>query len=112
MLSGLDPPAAEITFFFASSMLRSPDARLRNDPHDVPARPAAVGECKQDDGCFGTGAHKICKRIAFRDGRIVACSSDDPPSRLGQFLLSRGKITKDQLRDALARQKSAARTWA
>jgi len=48
--------------------------------------------------------NKICKRIAFRDGRIVACSSDDPPSRLGQFLLSRGKITKDQLRGALARQ--------
>lgn len=48
--------------------------------------------------------NKICKRIAFRDGRIVACSSDDPPSRLGQFLLSRGKITKYQLRDALARQ--------
>jgi len=48
--------------------------------------------------------NKICKRITFRDGRIVACSSDDPPSRLGQFLLSRGKISKDQLRGALARQ--------
>jgi hypothetical protein len=47
---------------------------------------------------------KICKRITFREGRIVACSSDDPPSRLGQFLLSRGKITKEQLRGALARQ--------
>lgn len=47
---------------------------------------------------------QICKRIVFRDGRIAACSSDDPPSRLGQFLLSRGKITKDQLRDALSRQ--------
>lgn len=48
--------------------------------------------------------NKICKRIAFRAGRIVACSSDDPPSRLGQFLMSRGKITKEQLRAALARQ--------
>jgi hypothetical protein len=48
--------------------------------------------------------NKICKRITFRSGRIVACSSDDPPSRLGQFLMSRGKITKEQLRQALARQ--------
>ena len=48
--------------------------------------------------------NKICKRITFRAGRIVACSSDDPPSRLGQFLMSRGKITKEQLRQALARQ--------
>jgi hypothetical protein len=50
--------------------------------------------------------NKICKRISFRAGRIVACSSDDPPSRLGQFLLSRGKIDKDQLREALGRQES------
>jgi hypothetical protein len=50
--------------------------------------------------------NKICKRISFRTGRIVACSSDDPPSRLGQFLLSRGKVTKEQLREALARQES------
>ncbi len=48
--------------------------------------------------------NKICTRISFRNGRIVACSSDDPPSRLGQFLLSRGKITKEQLRQALSRQ--------
>lgn len=48
--------------------------------------------------------NKVCRRITFRDGRIVACSSDDPPSRLGQFLLSRGKISKETLRESLARQ--------
>ena len=48
--------------------------------------------------------NKICRRIAFREGQIVACSSDDPPALLGQFLLSRGKITGDNLRDALGRQ--------
>lgn len=48
--------------------------------------------------------NKICRRITFRDGKIVACSSDDPPALLGQFLLSRGKITRDNLREALARQ--------
>jgi hypothetical protein len=53
--------------------------------------------------------NQICKRISFREGRIVACSSDDPPSRLGQFLLSRGKITKEQLREALSRQETSSR---
>ncbi len=48
--------------------------------------------------------NKIAKRISFLDGRIVACSSDDPSSRLGQFLLSRGKISQVQLRQALAQQ--------
>ena len=48
--------------------------------------------------------HKISRRIEFRKGWIGACSSDDPPSMLGQFLLSRGKITEEALREALARQ--------
>jgi len=48
--------------------------------------------------------NRICRRIAFADGTIIACSSDDPPSRLGQFLLSRGKITPQILREALAKQ--------
>jgi hypothetical protein len=53
--------------------------------------------------------NQICKRISFRQGRIVACSSDDPPSRLGQFLLSRGKITKEQLREALTKQETSSK---
>lgn len=48
--------------------------------------------------------HKICRRIEFRKGWIGACSSDDPPSLLGQFLLSRGHIDEDCLREALSRQ--------
>lgn len=50
--------------------------------------------------------NKICKRIAFREGRIVACSSDDPPALLGQFLLSRGKIDRKTLHEALSRQET------
>ena len=53
--------------------------------------------------------NQICKRISFREGRIVACSSDDPPSRLGQFLLSRGKISKEQLREALTKQETSSK---
>jgi len=48
--------------------------------------------------------NKHVKRIHFRNGRLIGCSSEDPPSRLGQFLLSRGKITESQLGDGLARQ--------
>jgi hypothetical protein len=51
--------------------------------------------------------NKVCRRIEFRNGWICACSSDDPPSRLGQFLLARGKITRDRLSEALARQESS-----
>lgn len=54
--------------------------------------------------------NKISRRIAFREGRIVACSSDDPPALLGQFLLSRGKISRDNLREALARQAASGET--
>jgi uncharacterized protein DUF4388 len=55
-------------------------------------------------GVLEVERNKIAKRISFLDGRITACSSDDPSSRLGQFLLSRGKITQQQLRQALAHQ--------
>lgn len=48
--------------------------------------------------------NKVCRSIEFRNGLIGACSTDDPPARLGQFLLARGKITKDNLRAALSRQ--------
>lgn len=48
--------------------------------------------------------NKISKAIAFKDGLLVGCSSDDPPERLGHFLLSRGTITEEQLHEALERQ--------
>jgi hypothetical protein len=45
----------------------------------------------------------------FKDGQIYGCSSDDPPERLGHFLLSRGKITEDQLRIALMAQEGSGK---
>jgi hypothetical protein len=47
---------------------------------------------------------RTVKRIAFRDGEIVGCTSDDPSNLLGQYLLSRGKISEDILRSALRAQ--------
>jgi hypothetical protein len=44
---------------------------------------------------------RATKSVRVRDGLVVGCSSDDPPQRLGQFLLSRKKITEEQLRQAL-----------
>jgi len=58
-----------------------------------------------ETGVLELERHKVCKRIAFREGRIIGCSSDDPPSRIGQFLLARGKISRENLARALEIQK-------
>ena len=57
-----------------------------------------------ETGVFELERNKVCKRIAFRNGKIVGCTSDDPPSRIGQFLLARGKINKETLAQALRMQ--------
>jgi hypothetical protein len=57
-------------------------------------------------GILEVERNKIRKSIAFREGRIVACSSGDPSCRIGQFLLARGKISQDDLREALSRQET------
>ncbi len=48
----------------------------------------------------------VRKSIMFREGRVIACSSDDPTSLLGQFLLARGQITKEVLTAGLSRQEA------
>lgn len=52
--------------------------------------------------------NKVSRTIQLSRGRIVGCSSDDPPQRLGHYLLSRGKISEPQLREALAEQERSA----
>jgi hypothetical protein len=54
--------------------------------------------------------NKVNKRIAFREGRIVGCSSDDPAKLLGRFLISRGKIGARTLRLAMREQEATGRT--
>ncbi|MDX1388255.1 MAG: DUF4388 domain-containing protein [Acidobacteriota bacterium] len=53
--------------------------------------------------------NSIHKRIVFRDGRVVACGSDDPATLLGQYLLSRGAITREQLQAALREQECSGK---
>ncbi len=50
---------------------------------------------------------KVGKWIQFAAGRVVGCSTDDPPQRLGQYLLSREMITESQLVEALALQEAS-----
>jgi len=61
-------------------------------------------ETARKTGVLVVDRHPVRRAVAFRDGRIVACSSNDPPTLLGQALLSRGRIDEATLREALARQ--------
>jgi hypothetical protein len=45
--------------------------------------------------------NKVSKSIILEGGMLIGCSSEDPPERLGQFLIARGKLTEEQLRQAL-----------
>ena len=44
---------------------------------------------------------RATQEIRFCEGRVIGCSSDAPAQRIGQFLISRGKATEEQLRHAL-----------
>ncbi|HEX6852066.1 MAG TPA: DUF4388 domain-containing protein [Candidatus Polarisedimenticolaceae bacterium] len=52
---------------------------------------------------------KVRKRILFRHGRVIACASEDPSDLLGHWLVSRGRISEDVLRQALSRQEREKR---
>ena len=47
---------------------------------------------------------KVCKKISFLKGRVVASASNDPRELFGHFLVMRGQITEDLLRIALEQQ--------
>jgi uncharacterized protein DUF4388 len=47
---------------------------------------------------------KIVKRITFDSGRVRSCSSNNPATLMGQFLLASGKISQATLSQALGRQ--------
>jgi hypothetical protein len=52
---------------------------------------------------------RAVRRIYFRDGRIRCCGCDYAPTLLGQYLLSRGRITEAELSAALAQQEGSSR---
>jgi len=55
-------------------------------------------------GILSVERNKVVKQILVREGRVIACASQEPSDMLGHFLVSRGRITEDTLRAALARQ--------
>ena len=51
--------------------------------------------------------HGVQKRIYFQDGRINFTSSSDPREYLGQFLVSHGYITEDELKKGMEVQEES-----
>ena len=43
----------------------------------------------------------VSKKVFIRDGRIISTSCSDPREYFGQFLISRGYLTEEQLNDAM-----------
>ena len=52
-------------------------------------------------GTLLLSSETLQKRIYFQEGAIIGSSSNDPQEFLGQFLLSEGLITEQQLKDAM-----------
>lgn len=57
-------------------------------------------------GTLSIERNKVVKRILVREGRVIACASQEPADMLGHFLVSRGKISEETLRKALALQET------
>jgi len=57
-------------------------------------------------GALSIERNKVVKRILVREGRVIACSSQEPSDMLGHFLVSRGRISEQVLRQALEIQES------
>lgn len=60
-------------------------------------------------GCLQIEKNRITTAVFFRDGHVIACSSDGPAMLLGQFLVFRGVIDEATLREAMAIQNRTGR---
>ena len=67
-------------------------------------------EAGAKNGTLEVERDKIVKRLTFSEGRVISCSSNDPATLMGQFLLSRGAITQQLLGEALHQQEHCSRT--
>jgi hypothetical protein len=57
-------------------------------------------------GTLSIERNKVVKQILVREGRVIACASQEPADMLGHFLVSRGKISEETLRKALGLQET------
>jgi len=60
----------------------------------------------QKTGTLEVEKSRVTKRVFFKEGRIIACSTEDPNELLGHFLVSRGRLTEQVLSQALSRQET------
>ena len=51
-------------------------------------------------GTLSIERNKVVKRILVREGRVIACGSNEPSDLLGHFLVSQGRISEETLRQA------------
>lgn len=58
-------------------------------------------------GTLEVERNKVVRKIIFKEGHVIACSSDEPAQLLGHYLLSRGKLSEEALRTALAKQEAS-----
>ncbi len=55
-------------------------------------------------GTLRVRGDRYTRTVYLKEGRIVSSASDDPTEQLGQFLLSHGRITEEDLRKGLETQ--------
>jgi hypothetical protein len=63
----------------------------------------------ESTGVLEVSRGPVTKTLYFKNGRIVFAASSDPNDRLGEMLLRQGKISLDQLEEALRRRPSGKR---
>ncbi|MBI2213316.1 MAG: DUF4388 domain-containing protein [Acidobacteria bacterium] len=63
----------------------------------------------QKTGTLVLTAGGVEKKIFFREGRVISSASTDPREYLGQFLMSHGYITEEQLTQAMKEQARSKR---
>lgn len=61
----------------------------------------------QKTGTLHLSSSGVEKRIFFKEGRILSSASTDPREYLGQFLMSYGYITEDELKKAMEVQRQS-----
>jgi hypothetical protein len=61
----------------------------------------------QKSGTLTIAAQSVEKRVFFRNGRIISSASTDPREYLGQFLMSYGYITEEELKKAMEVQRQS-----
>jgi hypothetical protein len=61
----------------------------------------------QKTGSLKVRRGSVCKTLYLHEGKVVGSISDDPNEMIGQFLLARGSISEEQLRQGLRAQETS-----